>query len=145
MKDDEITQQLTQVSLAQSPLRRTTILRRKLKMASRIMNKDPYPGKGPRLVVAFDGAVHCQFLDRSETIVGRESDCDLSLQIERLSRHHFAVRNGSKGWVVRDLQSKNGTRVNDEPVSSHSLVPGDIIQAGGLVFLFLTDHEKDTP
>lgn len=143
MKDDEITQQLTQVSLAPFPVPRTSILRRKLTMASRIMDKDPRPGHGPRLLVAFEDAIHCRLLDQDEITVGRETDCGISLQSERLSRHHFAVCRTPTGWVVNDLQSKNGTRVNDELIATHRLVPGDIIQAGSLLFLFLSDHERD--
>ena len=43
--------------------------------------------------------------------------------------------------MIRDLQSKNGTYVNDERVESATLKPGDRIRIGSSVFVFETEGQ----
>ena len=144
MNQEEIAQCLTKVVLTEPLSQRTTVLRQKLRLTSRIIDKDPCPGQGPRLLVAYKGQIRCELLTRSEeTFIGRDTDCDICLDSERLSRCHFAVRFSRNGnYLLEDLRSKNGTQVNDKDIESRTLVAGDIIQAGGLVFLYLDDVEE---
>jgi hypothetical protein len=68
-----------------------------------------------------------------EVVVGRGSDCDLRLDDERISRRHARLCPGDTGWLVADLGSKNGTRLEgasvEEPIQLHD---GAWLSFGGL-------------
>src|SRR5262245_39157638 len=51
------------------------------------------------------------------SVVGRDVSCDLVLASERVSRRHALVRVRDGEYVIEDLGSTNGTRVNGEPVT----------------------------
>ncbi|MCK6575778.1 sigma 54-interacting transcriptional regulator [Myxococcota bacterium] len=58
------------------------------------------------------------------------------LDDNRLSRHHFEIGVGEVGAWLEDLQSRNGTTLNGEPVQGRrALTPGDVIGAGRMLFL----------
>ncbi|MCC8190406.1 MAG: FHA domain-containing protein, partial [Planctomycetes bacterium] len=69
-------------------------------------------------------------------IVGRDEGCDLTLQDKGASRQHAEVFKIGDMCFIRDLESKNGTFVNDNRVSEEMLRDGDRIQIGGTVILF---------
>lgn len=64
--------------------------------------------------------------------------CDLAFEDDRMSRRHFEISLSDDLYVLRDLQSRNGTYLNGEPVKVQeiALKAGDIIFAGSLVFFF---------
>lgn len=69
-------------------------------------------------------------LREGENRVGRAEDNDLVLSDSNVSRHHAAfVREKGRVWV-RDASSRNGTRVNGEPVREAELSDGDEVQIG---------------
>jgi transcriptional regulator with AAA-type ATPase domain len=75
---------------------------------------------------------------RAVTAEVRRRDGELALGVSdrRLSSRHFELRREGPGWIVRDLESKNGTAVDGEPVRDQVLGDGDLIEAGGTFFLF---------
>lgn len=84
----------------------------------------------------FDGA---RFdLDGAETVIGRNPTTDITLLDAGASREHALVYFDDEqgGWVIEDLQSTNGTKVNGRRVRSAPLAPGDEIQIGHTVFEF---------
>ncbi len=68
--------------------------------------------------------------------IGRDEDCDLSLQDKGASRQHAEVFKIGDMCFIRDLESKNGTFVNDNRVTEEMLRDGDRIQIGGTVIVF---------
>lgn len=58
----------------------------------------------------------------------------LELPDTHLSRDHFAVVPVGDEWVVHDLGSTNGTKVNGEKATRRPLQPGDEIRAGHTTF-----------
>ena len=73
-------------------------------------------------------------------LVGRANDCALSLpQRLDLSRHHFKVTKADHGFRLIDPGSSNGTFVRgiQSRVASRELCDGDIIEAGGLAFVYI--------
>jgi hypothetical protein len=56
-----------------------------------------------------------------------------------LSRKHFSICVTEEGWLLRNLNSKNGTAVNgaEETVREQLLRDGDLILAGNHIFAFL--------
>jgi len=77
-------------------------------------------------------------------VIGRETAAELCLADRAVSRRHSRVeQNGDQFWIS-DLQSLNGTFVNDVPVKQRALQHGDRIRIGDTQFLFLL-HEGDVP
>jgi predicted component of type VI protein secretion system len=75
--------------------------------------------------------------------IGRGSDNVIVLDDPAVSGHHcFVVRDGAK-YLLRDLDSTNGTRVNAEAVKEAELKAEDIIGVGAVEFLFKAAPEED--
>jgi pSer/pThr/pTyr-binding forkhead associated (FHA) protein len=53
--------------------------------------------------------------------IGRSPECDVSLHDHLLSRRHCRLEPSDDGWVLTDLNSKNGTVVHGKPVTRHVL------------------------
>jgi len=69
-------------------------------------------------------------------VLGRSRSCDLRLSDTDASRRHAEILPVTGGFVVRDLDSTNGTFVNGERVSERQLRPGDRIEIGSSVVTF---------
>jgi Nif-specific regulatory protein len=80
-------------------------------------------------------------LGEAETSIGRKSGNTVAIGDDALSRRHCAVRQQTSSFVLRDLESRNGTFVNGLPVQERVLEHGDQIRAGISVFLFLVGEE----
>ncbi len=75
-------------------------------------------------------------LSRRNTIVGRSSQCDITLNSEKISRQHAQLQVRGGAVTITDLGSRNHTFVNGGRVTTpHTLTPGDIINFGGAVQL----------
>ncbi|MDR1534982.1 MAG: FHA domain-containing protein [Planctomycetota bacterium] len=68
--------------------------------------------------------------------IGRDEGCDFPLQDKGASRRHAEVFRIGDMYFIRDLESKNGTFVNDTRIGEEMLRDGDRIQIGGTVFVF---------
>jgi hypothetical protein len=64
--------------------------------------------------------------------VGRSRECDVVLGEQTVSRFHAELHHGDDVWVVRDLDSTNGTWVNGERVREARVSRGDVLALGGL-------------
>ena len=72
--------------------------------------------------------------------IGREPGCDMTLSDLTVSRWHASLQREASGWLLNDLGSTNGTRLNGWRVSSPMPVrPGDMVSFGALTFV-LTDR-----
>lgn len=96
-----------------------------------------------RRLVLDDGRVQRELVLREVMTVGRDPACDLSDSDPRLSRRHAEFRLGPDGLAVRDLDSRNGIRVNGRPVTEAVLSPGDLVEIAHLAVRFLDDHGDD--
>jgi pSer/pThr/pTyr-binding forkhead associated (FHA) protein len=76
--------------------------------------------------------------------IGRSASCDIRFpSITSISRNHARLTFETGVWI-EDLQSTNGTRVNDVPVSEPlKLSSGDRIQTGTLHFKLLHDRDVE--
>src|SRR4051812_37536055 len=96
----------------------------------------------PKLVVIEGSARGTVYvLDESEMSIGRSSANNIAIADISLSRRHSAVRFENGSYTVRDLESNNGTFVNDVPITQRALTHGDRITIGDSVLLFLTDDD----
>jgi Nif-specific regulatory protein len=76
------------------------------------------------------------------TVIGRDTTASLCIAESAVSRRHSVVEKKEDSYVVTDLDSLNGTFVNDVPVKSRVLQHGDRLRIGESQFLFLV-HEDD--
>ncbi len=68
--------------------------------------------------------------------IGREEGNTIQLNDERISRYHVKIQEDHSRLVITDLESTNGTKVNNEDVQLRILRFGDMIQLGRSVLLF---------
>ena len=89
------------------------------------------PSKLPRLIVRdASGSEREVEIAKTPFKMGRQSDNDLVLLDNRISRHHASILRGDDGYLIEDAGSRHGTLVNGERVSSCSLNSGDQINLG---------------
>jgi FHA domain/Domain of unknown function (DUF1707) len=63
--------------------------------------------------------------------IGRDSSCDLAIPDMTVSRRHATLERTADGWLLTDLESTNGTRVNGWRVHGQvSVTPGDLVSFG---------------
>jgi hypothetical protein len=92
---------------------------RKLAPAGRGAGRAFLVGEGKRLV-----------LSGNRVLIGRSRECDFMLDDPNVSRHHAELRREADAWMVADLGSTNGVKVNGSRVSEAELGPGDEITLG---------------
>ena len=99
----------------------------------------------PKLV-AIDGPIKGQIivLGGEEFSIGRDSANALALPSVTASRRHCLIRRDGDEAEITDLESKNGTFVNDVPVKKQRLQQGDRIRIGDSLFLFLLRDERES-
>jgi pSer/pThr/pTyr-binding forkhead associated (FHA) protein len=67
-------------------------------------------------------------------VAGRGKDCEIVLTDQRASRRHFTIAPRSGRYYVTDLESANGTFVNDRRISAETaMVAGDRIRVGSTI------------
>jgi diguanylate cyclase (GGDEF)-like protein len=77
-------------------------------------------------------------LVQSSTMIGRSSKVDIQIDEDSISRNHAVIEKRDDEFIIRDLESTNGTYVNDRSVEKHSLRDGDQIKIGSTIFKFLS-------
>jgi predicted component of type VI protein secretion system len=81
-------------------------------------------------------------------LIGRGSDCHMRPKSDAISRNHcaIAIHEGEDKVTIRDLNSRNGTFVNGERISSEcELKAGDHIRVGPLEFEAVIKEVKKAP
>jgi len=75
-------------------------------------------------------------LVKSYYVIGRADDADLIISNKDVSRHHAAVNYDGADFIIKDLNSTNGTFVNSRKIVKHNLQPGDEISVGDYSIFF---------
>jgi two-component system, cell cycle response regulator len=70
-------------------------------------------------------------------VLGRGSDCEIRINDHSVSRRHARIQPGADGYYAVDLQSTNGTFVNDVLASICKLKDGDYLRVGNCIYRFL--------
>jgi hypothetical protein len=97
--------------------------------------REPLASRPPRALLAVAG--RRLIVPAGGATIGRSRDCDLVLEDAGISRRHAQLTPGPQGWLVEDLGSTNGVRVNGEPLSGpHALTPGDRLELGSTEAVF---------
>lgn len=76
-------------------------------------------------------------------VIGRHPACEVVLSDPESSRRHAEVRPVRDGYLLVDLHSTNGTRVNGAEVREHRLSPGDVVVIGATRLTY--DCATDAP
>ena len=77
-------------------------------------------------------------LSETPLIIGRGTDCEIHINDHSVSRRHARIELGTDGqYAAVDLQSTNGTFVNDVPAALHKLKDGDYLRVGNCIYRFL--------
>ncbi len=93
-----------------------------------------------------DGKTHSYTLTGKETLIGRDPGCAILLDDERASRRHCSILQVEKSFILQDLGSRNGTRVDHKLVSRSVLHDGSKITVGKITLEFLAvDESKNIP
>jgi hypothetical protein len=72
-----------------------------------------------------------ELLGSGGAVLGRSREADVVVDDPNVSRKHAEVRPSGGSWIVRDLGSTNGVKVNGRRVQGpQSLKPGDVIELG---------------
>src|SRR5712691_8795397 len=103
------------------------------------------PDMNPRLIALSGPMKGTSFALRDEVSIGRELANSVCVNEPSISRRHCLIRRTDNEFRAVDLDSFNGTFVNGVPVKEQTLLHGDQIAVGHVLFLFLLhDAEADT-
>ncbi len=99
------------------------------------------------LVLAEGPGKGCRWeLGQAEITIGRHSSCDIVLPDRRVSRFHARLVRKEHRYFIEDLDSKNGTFVNGEPVEAPTpLNDGDEISIALAFKLVFVDVGSTVP
>ena len=75
-------------------------------------------------------------LDAPQVTIGRSPTNHLVLDLPTISREHARIRREGDTYILEDLQSTNGTFLNDKPVTESPLREGDHIRLGPATLRF---------
>jgi two-component system cell cycle response regulator len=73
-----------------------------------------------------------------ELFIGRGADCRIQIDFDSVSRRHARIINRGSVISVEDLDSTNGTYVNEQPVTKVKLCSSDLVQVGNAIFKFIS-------
>jgi len=100
----------------------------------------------PRLVCIAGSLKGTVFtLTAAQTTIGRDSANQLSVRDRLLSRQHCRIAKEVEGFTLTDLDSLNGTFINNVPIKTRQLADGDHIKLGKSVFIFLLSESEASP
>jgi diguanylate cyclase (GGDEF)-like protein len=76
-------------------------------------------------------------LNSEALVLGRGEDCEIRISDHSVSRRHARIEAAPDGYFAVDLQSTNGTFVNDQPTERTQLKDGDYLRVGNCIYRFL--------
>jgi pSer/pThr/pTyr-binding forkhead associated (FHA) protein len=87
-----------------------------------------------------------RYFTQIEIMIGRDTHCDLSVMDEALSAHHARITHHHGQWWLEDLNSRNGTFLNREKLSTPAvIITGDQFKCGNTLFDIRVDVEEVPP
>ena len=89
------------------------------------------PEKNPVVSLLLqDGSSRSYMVQEGSNIIGRSNEADFRLPDTGVSRKHAEITWDGRDAILVDLQSTNGTAVNDMPIENWLLADGDVIAIG---------------
>jgi pSer/pThr/pTyr-binding forkhead associated (FHA) protein len=99
----------------------------------------------PRLVIHTPWRTWEVFLAPEVTTIGRQSDCQIILPVANVSRQHARIVREADNFVLMDLDSHNGTWLNEQRIEKHTLRPGDSFRIGDATLVFNAPPGDEDP
>src|SRR3954463_15985433 len=87
-----------------------------------------------RLVPLTPGVAPTIPLQRPVLLIGRHPECDIRIDLPKISRRHCCIALAYDRVMVRDLGSRNGLRVNGRLVEEAQLHLGDEVAIGPVIY-----------
>lgn len=75
-------------------------------------------------------------IDRDVLTIGRSKDNTIPIDNPTVSGHHCSITKDGEKFILRDMESTNGTRLNAKDVTEARLRPKDLVQVGSVEFMF---------
>ena len=98
----------------------------------------------PSLVVFTDEKTwRIDLKDLDQATIGRDESCAVFIEAHNVSRRHAEVQRRGETFLLKDLGSMNGTRVNGEQVDQHILQDGEVIQIGPAQIVFKRGFQEE--
>jgi DNA-binding NtrC family response regulator len=82
---------------------------------------------------------------RDELVLGRDADCDVTLDAPLISRQHARLRRTGSSWFIEDLDSRNGTNLNGEAIKQAAITKGDVLRIGAWIGMVLAFGPSEEP
>ena len=97
----------------------------------------------PKLILQFEDQILKEYTVGLRVTIGRLPDNTVIIDNAAVSGHHARIFRDGDDFILEDLQSRNGTYVNERPVTRHTLQNGDVGLVGKhkLVFDQMADGE----
>jgi len=95
----------------------------------------------PRLVAQSPEFAGKSFkLDGPQITIGRLEDNGIQMEHASISGHHAVLNLDGLDYVIKDLDSTNGTRINGEKITKQKLRRNDILRLGNIEVLYDSEH-----
>jgi type II secretory ATPase GspE/PulE/Tfp pilus assembly ATPase PilB-like protein len=89
-----------------------------------------------------EGKIVRQFpIDKEKLTIGRHAESNIVLDDTQASRNHCVIEKAGEDYLVRDLSSRNGTRVNGMLIATAALTSNDVITIGQTTLRFMAPTE----
>ena len=89
-----------------------------------------------------EGKESVRHFSQPEMMLGRDSNCDISVMDEALSAHHARITYHHGQWWLEDLNSTNGTFLNQQKLTTPAvIITGDEFRCGNTNFSIRIDAE----
>lgn len=83
-------------------------------------------------------------LNKGTNLVGRDPGLDVTIQEDSVSRRHAELIFDGETLQVIDLDSTNGTYINDSPIKNKTASHGDLIRFGSIIFKYIPTGSIET-
>lgn len=97
-----------------------------------------------RLIVQAGQNIGQEYVLQDSTVIGRASSNPICVDDHSASREHCKIVKEEDSYYIVDLESHNGTRVNEVKTRRRKLLSGDVIRIGKIKFLFEFDEPLTT-
>lgn len=93
--------------------------------------------ESPQLVILRGGLrAEVHEVEEGPLFIGRDAGCTIVLDDPLVSRRHARIARDAGGWAIEDLGSRNGIRIDEQPVRSARLQHGTKIDIGSHHLIF---------
>lgn len=97
----------------------------------------------PRLVIVTPGRTWELPLLQESVLIGRQQTATIPLDHPKVSRQHARIERRGDSYLVRDLDSANGTLLGRQRITEHTLQEGDTLHIGDAQLVFKRAFEQE--